>query len=170
MRRNHVDVMIDMIHDRQLNVFAELGVNMSKMSKRVLQSRVGAQLREYWAIDPWVPFKDTNWPKAEGKYRHACQLMRWYPNLHVVRLDDLTAVKLFPDGYFDCVFIDTSHQYEHTKAELEAWEPKIRPGGILSGHDYHARREIHKGVTIAVDERYGDRVNEEAEMTWWIQL
>ena len=170
MGRNHVDVMIDMIHERRFKRFAELGVNTAKMTKKILRSPVGAQLSEYWAIDPWIPFKDSNWSVAEGKYRHICQVMPWYPNLRVIRMDDLAVARLFPDGYFDCVFIDTSHRYEHTKAEIAAWESKIRSGGILSGRDYHAKREIHKGVTIAVDEAYGDRVNEEDEMTWWVQL
>ncbi len=33
------------------------------------------------------------------------------------------------------VFIDSSHQYEHTLAELDLWWPALRPGGILLMHD-----------------------------------
>lgn len=34
------------------------------------------------------------------------------------------------------VFIDTTHTYKNTCAELNGWIPKIVPGGILACHDY----------------------------------
>lgn len=42
----------------------------------------------------------------------------------------------FPDHYFDWIYIDTSHCYKGTKAELELYASKIKPGGIIAGHDY----------------------------------
>jgi len=35
----------------------------------------------------------------------------------------------------DIVFVDTSHLYEHTKREIEVFEPIVRPGGVLIFHD-----------------------------------
>jgi len=46
------------------------------------------------------------------------------------------AAKLFEDGYFDFVYIDANHVYKEVIADLEAWYPKIRKGGMLAGHDY----------------------------------
>lgn len=48
--------------------------------------------------------------------------------------DDLERVGDAPDGA-DIVFIDTSHTYEQTKAELAAYAPKLRPGGVFLLHD-----------------------------------
>jgi predicted O-methyltransferase YrrM len=42
----------------------------------------------------------------------------------------------FPEAYFDWVYIDTDHSYETTLAELRAAAPKMRPGGIIAGHDF----------------------------------
>ncbi|NOR90110.1 MAG: hypothetical protein GQ524_07625 [Anaerolineales bacterium] len=36
----------------------------------------------------------------------------------------------------DFVFIDGDHSYDHVKADVQAWLPHIREGGILCGHDY----------------------------------
>jgi hypothetical protein len=53
-------------------------------------------------------------------------------------------------------FLDTSHTYEDTKAELAAWIPKLHPEGLLCGHDYllYQRPDwsAKSGVHQAVDE------------------
>lgn len=36
---------------------------------------------------------------------------------------------------FDLIFVDTSHEYDHTKKEIEVFEPKLRGGGIMCFHD-----------------------------------
>lgn len=48
----------------------------------------------------------------------------------------------------DLVFIDANHEYESVKADVEAWWPHVRSGGILCGHDFNS----HDGVRRAVDE------------------
>src|SRR5262245_28575307 len=66
---------------------------------------------------------------------------------------DITAVEAtstegarrFDDGSLDWVFIDADHGYGAVRADIAAWAPKLRPGGLLSGHDYG-----RAGVTPAV--------------------
>jgi len=58
--------------------------------------------------------------------------------------------KTFADGSLDFVFIDAGHSYEDVRDDLEAWYPKVREGGIMSGHDYAEYQDF--GVIQAVDE------------------
>lgn len=39
------------------------------------------------------------------------------------------------DESLDFVFIDASHNYDSVLEDLKCWAPKIRKGGIVSGHD-----------------------------------
>lgn len=48
------------------------------------------------------------------------------------------------------VMLDTSHEYEPTVKELEAWRHKIVPGGIIWCHDYRGPYEVNKAVNEAV--------------------
>jgi len=58
------------------------------------------------------------------------------PNLQVLRMYSHEAAEEFEDGFFDFVYIDADHTYEGAKLDIQAWYPKIRKNGILSGHDY----------------------------------
>lgn len=43
----------------------------------------------------------------------------------------------FEDSSVGLLFIDSSHEYEGTMDEFAAWLPKMRPDGIICGHDYY---------------------------------
>jgi len=53
-----------------------------------------------------------------------------------IPLPSLEAVKRFDDGSIDFFFLDASHEYEDVLADLKAWYPKVKPGGVFAGHDY----------------------------------
>lgn len=40
------------------------------------------------------------------------------------------------DNSLDWVYIDAAHNYDSVRKDLEATLPKLKPGGIVSGHDY----------------------------------
>jgi hypothetical protein len=42
--------------------------------------------------------------------------------------------------------------YAEVKEDIEAWAPKVRDGGIVSGHDYYEFPSGKGGVIPAVDE------------------
>jgi hypothetical protein len=60
------------------------------------------------------------------------------------------AAGIFADSSVDFVFIDACHTNESVLNDLDAWWPKIRPGGLLAGHDY-----AWSGVAAAVHEFFG---------------
>jgi hypothetical protein len=54
----------------------------------------------------------------------------------IMRDFSVNAAKSFEDGSLDWVYLDGNHHYEAVKEDMEAWWPKIRTGGVLSGHDW----------------------------------
>lgn len=87
-------------------------------------------------------------------------LTKYFDNIEPLR-DQITTIvttslqasKLFENESLDFVFIDASHDYENVKADILAWMPKVKKGGILSGHDYNKH---WPGVIQAVDELIKD--------------
>jgi predicted O-methyltransferase YrrM len=53
----------------------------------------------------------------------------------------------------DLLFIDTSHTYAQTMAELKKYEPRVKTGGMIILHDINS----FPPVAIAVDEYFADR-------------
>ena len=53
------------------------------------------------------------------------------------------------------VFIDADHRYHAVRADIRAWINKVRPGGILAGHDCFTYAEVFDAVR---DELRGDFV------------
>lgn len=52
----------------------------------------------------------------------------------------------FKDEYFDFVYIDACHDYDCVVKDLIAWYPKVKNGGIFSGHDYAWSKDVKKAV------------------------
>ena len=69
----------------------------------------------------------------------------------VVVDDSARAAARFDDESISLCFVDASHSHGEAKADIEAWWPKIRPGGWMAGHDYCELDGADNGVTLAVD-------------------
>ena len=78
------------------------------------------------------------------------------------RQPSLQVASCFANKSLDFVYIDASHSYENVKADIQAWMPKVKQGGILAGDDYLT----YSGVKRAVDELLPDC---EKEGICWIQ-
>lgn len=73
----------------------------------------------------------------------------------------------FPDASIDFVFIDAAHDYPNVRADLCAWLPKVKHGGIIAGHDYGDGWPM---VRVAVQEVLSWRnVEERADSVFWFK-
>jgi predicted O-methyltransferase YrrM len=62
----------------------------------------------------------------------------WHDNPYwsFLQADDLSdEAQAWAPKHVEVLFIDTSHTYEHTLAELRMWVPRVRPGGVVLMHD-----------------------------------
>ena len=53
----------------------------------------------------------------------------------LTNMDAMTAASRYDDATVDFVFLDDNHSTLHVLNEMDAWWPKVKPGGIMAGHD-----------------------------------
>jgi len=163
--------LLDLIIENNYKKFVEIGIWQCVTMRKILRNDINNQIKEYWAVDNFNHVESGYHRKLdidvwEGAYFQACRYLTKYPQLKVLRMKSSDACKLFWKGYLDMVFIDGSHDYDSVKEDIECWEPLIRSGGIISGHDY-----LNKGYGVkkAVDEKYKE-IKELPGGCWYIKL
>jgi len=52
-----------------------------------------------------------------------------------------TLAESFPDKSVAFIFIDGSHEYDYVVKDIQAWLPKLKPTGVMAGHDYEYVRK-----------------------------
>lgn len=142
----------------QHGVCAEIGVHKGENIRTILDVTRPQKLH---LIDPWYLFgKEWTWAKGNPSTMEALvSILRAYEKELVQKLlelhigYDLDVLPTFPDQYFDWVYLDTSHQYEQTKKELEILKTKVKANGIITGNDWFPEPEhLHFGLVRAIRE------------------
>lgn len=74
------------------------------------------------------------------------------------------AASAFPARSVDFVWLDGGHRYDEVRGDLDAWLPKLKPGGIIGGDDW-----LFPGVARAVRERFRSDVEVRSHdgWAWW---
>jgi hypothetical protein len=145
------DVLSGLMLQQGYKSFVEVGCKEGRTTGHILKNVPDSRVI---AIDPWMKQEATKDPTKEtyqswdfddiekqfwanvGEHKDRCGMYRktsvqaasdWSRNAELGWNPELV----------DIVFIDALHDYEHVKQDIGLWWPKVRIGGILSGHDFN---------------------------------
>lgn len=169
---------IQVINNNNIEKVAEVGVWNADLSVFALNQC--SSIKKYYLIDPLqestnnFAYDSTNndFPPIMSGNRYVCNMggetknqhnldqmhqgilsrISQYPSAEFIREESVRASKRFKNNSLDMVFIDAIHLYENVKEDIQAWLPKIKSGGIISGDDYS---DSFPGVIKAVQEIFG---------------
>jgi hypothetical protein len=115
---------------------AEIGVERGHYSEILCRENSGVQLA---CVDAWKAYRGyrdhVDQAKLDRFFDEARQRLQPY-RVTFVRKFSVDAALDFADGELDFVYLDGNHRLEQVMADLAAWSPKVRVGGIVAGHDY----------------------------------
>ena len=123
----------------------------------------GAEIGVYRGVNAWNMFRHIPdlelimvdpWRGGQRRwYRRVVRIFRRVGDrARIIRKTSLDVAPLIGNGDLDFVYIDALHTYHDFMLDLLLWLPKVRVGGIISGHDYHSRQRRNIGVRFAVDD------------------
>ena len=139
---------------------AEIGVADGDFSAELIS--FGGRL---YLVDAWRHIgglDDVNNPsevQQENRYQSVVARFAADSNVELRRGWSVEMAETFQDGELDWIYIDADHREASVWADLTAWYPKVRVGGMLCGHDYFNSPgwETHQGVKAAVDRFFAGR-------------
>lgn len=122
----HLVTLHDLVTSIGAKTVIELGVNTGESTIALLEA-VAVTDGKLISVD------QHDLPQTRPMLEKYGLTSRWEFHL----MDDIKFIKeVWPKGTMaDIIFVDTSHQYAHTKQEIELYEPVLRPGGIMIFHD-----------------------------------
>jgi glycosyltransferase involved in cell wall biosynthesis len=106
-------------------------------------------------------YKNTTFTELYNEYLNNTAIINEYVTTEIGLSHEVA--DRFLDNSIDTLFIDGGHSYNQVKADIAAWLPKLKPTGIISGHDYQPG---WPGVIAAVNEKFGKP--HKVENTCWL--
>jgi hypothetical protein len=126
----------------------EIGVAEGKFSE--VLAKYGAKMTcvDTWGVGDDARSQQIGSNQAQQRYDEAVERLKPY-ECKLLRMKSMEAIPLIPDKSLDFVYIDGAHDFDYIMEDIIAWSRKVKPGGIVAGHDYYRFRNA--GVIQAVD-------------------
>lgn len=164
-----------------------LGRSAALMAVEIINSKKDIQ---FYCVDPWsdggpdlkhkvdqmrLPYLDKTGKERFDLYQLFLKnTQRVAHIIHPIRKPSLDAVHHFAEGTIDFLMIDGSHQYQDVCEDIDAWLPKMKRGGMISGDDYNwsgverAVKEKFSGMDVKVVELPKAKNNVSKKPAYWM--
>lgn len=128
--REHI---AELFQEFGFKVGAEIGVRKGDFSLVILKKNPTIK---FYAIDPWNLYaRGVSGRRQDRYFEYTKEILSPY-NATVIRKNSMEALSDIPDRSLDFIYIDAIHSFDNVMVDLIEWGKKVRPLGIVSGHDY----------------------------------
>jgi hypothetical protein len=152
----HRDDIGDILQLEGFTTGLELGVQYGYYSNAMLSR--WSKCVEYHLVDLWGPlenyedYANVDQNKQDKIYDDAMERLKpWKSKIRVCRNLTTVCSTNYEDEYFDFIYVDARHDFKGVAADLEAYWPKLKTGGIFAGHDYITNDESGQNWTVNYD-------------------
>lgn len=176
---NFEDIYTDMVQSHKTGTFVEVGAWLGRST-----AYMGQLLRDnpecmvdFYTVDTWKGSPgdhafDGELEKHGGDVHDAfmenmekCGVTEFVIPL---RMDSVEASENFGDRALDFVFIDAGHDYGSFSADLRAWLPKVKVGGVIAGHD-HSHGPIQQALEEQLPKAARYKPENKGDSWFWVK-
>lgn len=124
------------------SVFVEVGAHLGKSSSYMCVEIAKSQKDiKFFVVDFWLSIDEPD--RFEQFMKNMKPLRSLFKPM---KMSSVEAASKFKDNSIDFLFLDAGHEYEDIIADMSAWYPKVKKGGIVAGHDYYPQEQHWGGV------------------------
>ena len=149
-------------------IFIEVGSWLGRSSAfmAVEIENSGKDIR-FYCVDTWQGSPTEKHHRLEVQKSGGSIRSRFVSNMRgldvvPIESDSSLAADRFEDESIDFVFIDAAHDFESVSRDIRSWYPKVKPGGVIAGHDIG-----WSGLFAAVQSAIPAKEIERRRSSWW---
>ena len=112
---------------------AEIGVKRGHFSEELCKAIPDLSLK---CIDDYRPTPQHKWDDVEAYFVTARHKLKDFDAQFIKKSSMQAADEDVPEQSLDFVYIDADHSFNEVMRDIIVWSDRVRPGGVVSGHDY----------------------------------
>lgn len=148
--------LIRWIRELDFKVGAEIGVANGEYAQLICE--INHQLK-LWGVDSYEKYEGyhdyqriATFQNMRGQMERRMRNYTIRGRFELIHEYSMAALKYFADDSLDFVYIDANHEAPYVLQDIAEWTKKVRPGGLVAGHDYTRVRRVPYAVIPSVNQ------------------
>jgi len=148
-------------------VVVEIGTQRGSNARSICNN---LNVKEIYCIDPYANYSEIRQGKEYTfnflpHLKIAMHRLKKYPVKFILK-ESFVAIKDIPNNV-DFIYIDGNHDYAYCLSDIEQYYNKLKPGGVIAGHDFCGNFvEVIHAVFNFIS-RNSNLVLHTKEADWW---
>ena len=132
--------LASLFYELGYKIGAEIGVERGAYSEVLCKRNPNLKL---YCVDAWAAYagyrEHVPQSKLDDFYEFTRDRLSDY-DCELIRAFSMDAISRFAENSLDFVYLDANHEFQQVVNDISEWSKKVRPGGIISGHDFIRRK------------------------------
>lgn len=126
--------LAELFNELGYKVGAEIGVRKAQFTQVLCEKIPGLKI---YCVDTWEPYRygGVTQERQDLYLDEVKKVLQPYNHI-IMKTTSMEAVKQIQDNELDFVYIDALHDFDNVMLDIIHWSRKVKPGGIVSGHDF----------------------------------
>jgi hypothetical protein len=165
-------ILYDLLVSRKKLIGIEIGVEDGNNAYDLLNN---CDFEKLYLVDPFLEYEDpsarhfSNQSRQTFAKESCLTKLNKFSNFELIEKTSDKAVTQFEDDIFDFIFIDGLHTYEQVKKDLINYYPKLKVGGVFSGHDFNYIPDVNQAVTEFASHLNIEILQADCDVWYWIK-
>ena len=141
--------LIFLLKDQKNLIGLEIGVEKGNSAFHFLSN---CNIDILYLIDAYESYFDSDTNHfcdefCQKQNKEIClNLLKEFSNFELIEKNSNDSFEKFKDDSLDFIFIDGLHSYEQCFKDIKNYYPKLKQGGLFSGHDFSYSSGCNKAV------------------------